>query len=453
MTNNIIKTSFLSAAEAWVCDGYALDIRFLANLEGSSYQIWDAAIALNPLRAERDTSFQIESNGILVGHIQSFPQRKKSLIALLSSAAEGALTLEQKRLALPGDSPVDLYSEMVHSNRWFSPLHLRVGGNRVSSLSSAQLMELDNALRRADIPFDGLSDVAGWLGLTSPMANSNPPSISIHVGPPVDLILEECSLVDDQFNATLHAHPKFNVQAVGLAISAVPGVGLEARQQISGQIKWGRVRDGRRVGTANVTLRHADNVLAMLMIGPSTVRRQWFVDSTRARNNRFLAIQHFDKDLRMVRNALLDSQDSSKFEQGVAALLFLLGFSPVIQLETDAPDLVVTTPGGKLAVVECTTRIADFASKVGKLVDRRGALSKSLESSGHPALVSALLVCRLPRDQIAAQSHELSAHGTLLATREDLESSLERVRYPNDPDRMLDELSARFNSLEMRLNG
>jgi hypothetical protein len=252
------------------------------------------------------------------------------------------------------------------------------------------------------------------------------------------LIFEQSALAGDTFSATLYAHPKFDVQRVGLALRAVPGLALTERRQVAGEIKWSSVRNGRRTGIAKITLRNADSVLAMLLIGSSTVRRQWFLDPARARNNRFIAVGQFDRDIRMVRHAVLESPDSTKFERGAAALLFLLGFSPCLPLETDSPDLIVTTPAGKLAVVECTTRIADFASKVGKLVDRRGALSKALSASGHPAPVAAVLVCRLPRDQIAAEAELLRVHKAILVTGENLSAAFDRVRFPNDPDRMLD---------------
>ncbi|MBT9539129.1 hypothetical protein [Thiobacillus sp.] len=450
MTNDIRKTTFLQAAEAWVCNGYSLDVRFLASPDG----IMDASIALNPLPSEKDTSFQIDGDGWHVGHIQEFPRNKRVLLTLLSNAVDGVLTLPGKRLTLPlpERASLDLYSNTSHSEPWYSPLHLRISGGRIPLPAQTQLRGFDNALRVANNPFDGISDVTAWLGLVSPLANSNPPSINIHIGPPVDIIFEKCSLIDDRLQVTLHAHPKFNVNDVALMIRTVPGAGLNARQQIASQIRWGRVKDGLRVGTANIVLTHADSVFGVLMIKSSPVRRQWFIDATKARNNRFLAIQHFDKDLRMVRNALLESADSSKFEQGIAALLFLLGFTPVIPIETNSPDIVVTTPGGKLIVVECTTRIADFASKLGKLVDRRGSLSKSLASSGHPASVFAVLVCRLPRDQIAAQVDQLATHNALLATREDIESGLDKIRYPNDPDQMLDKANARLSNLMVRLN-
>jgi hypothetical protein len=197
-------------------------------------------------------------------------------------------------------------------------------------------------------------------------------------------------------------------------------------------------------------MEEADSVLVMLMIGSSTVRRQWLVDSQKARNQRLAATLHFDKDLKMVRRALLEANDSATFERGAASILFLLGFSPAIQLETDAPDLIVATPAGRLAVVECTTRIADFQAKVGKLVDRRASLEKHLTATGHVGFPPvAALICRLPKDQIAALVDDIRAHKVILVTGEDIEASLNQMRFPNNPDKMLADKLAELESSAM----
>jgi hypothetical protein len=197
---------------------------------------------------------------------------------------------------------------------------------------------------------------------------------------------------------------------------------------------------------ATLKLENADNVLVMLMLGSETVRRQWLTDPAKARNYRFLAVEHFDADLQKIREAVLKSTDARKFEQGVASLLFILGFSPSVQIETDSPDLIVSTPGGRLIIVECTTRIADVALKVGKLVDRRGSLEKALAESAHPGSVRAALVCRLPRDQIAAEDAYIKAQKVLLLSSDDLISSLNRVRHTVDLDQLFQTASANLDA-------
>ena len=444
--SNLVE-AFLRSAEDWLCDGYVLDTRYVAATTPSGLEIISASLLANPLAPQRrDRGFRISGSRFLIGQTQTLSARKASLVAILAQAASGEISVGGEAIRLLPEPTFDFYSEMAFRDRWFSELHLQVLGARRPQLSSFELASADNELRLASPPFDGVADACNWLGLTAPGSTSNPNTINIRVGPPVDLIFDECSLTADRLKLTLHAHPKFDVSRVRLAVCAAPGDGLLGRQQIASNIAWRRAKDGRRPGVVEIALPQSDSALVMLMIESSTVRRQWFVDPAKARNNRYLAVQHFDKELRMVRQAVLESPDSVKFEHGVAALLFLLGFTASVQLETDAPDLVVTTPGGKLTIVECTLRTSDIATKLGKLVDRRGSISKYLAASGHPAEVNAVLVCRSPRDQLPAQAHEASQNKVILLTNEDLLSAFDRVRLPGDADDILAGAIARFAS-------
>ena len=307
-------------------------------------------------------------------------------------------------------------------------------------------LEMDNILRAAATPFDGIQDAVIWLGIDAAALNGGLPAITVRVGPPVDLIFERSNLSDDQLSLEFHAHPSFNTERMTLAIRGEPSSDLSSRKQLAQSISWQEIADGKRVGALNTLLPNVDSVLTMLRIGQSTVRRQWFVDAAKARNRRWMATQHFDADLQKIRNAVLTPVDARKFEQGVASLLFLLGFSPMVPIETDAPDLIVTTPGGQLLLVECTTRIADFSSKMGKLVDRRGSLSKALSSARHPSDILAVLICASERDQIATPKDELQEQKVLLLTREDLVASFDRVRHQTDPDTLVTAAFEKVNS-------
>jgi hypothetical protein len=436
-----IEQTFLEAAESWVCDGYFLDIRYMAGMRDDSSQLWDAMVELSPLPPQHDYGMRISDGSFVVGQIQSGKETKKSLLKILRDAATGLIHVGDTKLCLEvGNSP-SLVSEMIHPDRWFSQLHLKVIGNLASQITAFDRIAIDNALRRSNPPFDGLSDVALWLGLKVPAAD-RAPSIDISVLPPVDL--GTCELHADELHLHLRAHSRFDVSKVGVAVWAVPGDGLKARLQVGGQIDWKISVNGLREGNAVIKLRAVENVLVMLTVESSTVRRQWFFDAAKARSNRLLAVQLFDRDLKMIKNALLDSPDSGKFEVGIAQLLFLLGFTPAVQLETDSPDLIVATPGGRLALVECTIKIADFSSKLGKLVDRRGALLKTLQAGGHLAHVTSVLVCRAPRDQIAINAEELRNHKIILVSGNELSGAFDRIRIPLDPDQWLDEVETQL---------
>lgn len=436
------KDKFLQAAAEWVCDGYSCDIRFISGSDSSTHSIWEAAIYFYPIPPPQDMTTIIECRGLVAGSLWLISKKKEELFEVLEKAVDGHIHLPDKRLELPTDGSLSLYSERNNRDRWFYDLHLHIAGSVRPYPSHAELAVMDSSLRAATPPFDGLSDISRWLGFSNAVDGGRSSSINIRVKPPVDLIIDQCLFDADKLSVVIHAHSGFDTARVGLAVLAVPECGLLSRRQISDQIVWGEVKDGKRIGLAEVKFQGSNSALVMLLIGSDTVRRQWFIDASRASNHRLLAVQSFDKDLKMVRQAVLENADSSKFELGIAALLFLLGFSPAVQIETDSPDLVVTTPHGRIVLVECTTRVSDFASKVGKLVDRRGVLAKALQASDHLDDVVAVLVCRLPRDQIAAQATELRAHKVILWTREDLEAGFERLRVPNDPDRIISDAEA-----------
>ena len=447
MNANSMSARFKVSTDEWICDSYSIDIRFIALAdEGGALRLLTASIALNPLPHQQDLGFKIKTEHLFVGQLQISGVSKKRLSEVIDSAIEGEINIYGQQLKLPIKQQYDYYSEMTHRDRWLYNLHLQIIGENIAPLSSLSATLLDNALRGATPPFDGLADLSVWLGLSDPSVNHAAPSIFIRVNPPVDLILENCKLLKDKLYLTLHAHPRFDTKSIGLALRAAPGIGLNSRTQSEGSIQWSRVRKGLREGKAAIDLENADQVLAILMIKSSAVRRHWFLEPTKARNNRLVAIQQFDPDLRMIKRAVLDATDQNKFELGVAAILFLLGFSPMVQVETDSPDLIVTTPDGSLIIVECTLRFSDFTSKLGKLVDRRGALSKALEISGHHSEILAVLVCALPRDQIAANLADLKANRITLLCKNDLVLAFDRVRHPADPDQLNAETLKRLST-------
>jgi hypothetical protein len=437
---------FLHAAEAWVCDEYSLDVRYIALPSGRGYEILSASISLNPLKANEDNSFSIDTGSLVAGQIQRFPVAREDVIQILNDASHGLMRVDGKQLHLPGNSPHSHYSDSANRDTWFSPLHLKTTGGTAAPQTRTQLHARDNELRASVPPFDGLTDLFAWLSLDATPLAGRPSSIDVRIGPPVDIMFDGCKLSGGRLRLVLHAHPSLDANRIGLAIRSVPGGGIAGRIQAATRLSWAAPADSRREAIADIDLPNSDSALVVLMVGSATVRRQWFIDPAKARNNRLLAVQHFDTDLRKVREAVLSTSESRRFEQGIASLLYVLGFSPVVQIETDSPDLIVSTPGGRLMLVECTLRIADFSEKIGKLVDRRGSLIKSLKSSGHFSQVVAVLVCRLPRDQIPAKDEELRSHGIVMVALEDIAGAFDRVRHAIDPDELIEAEIAKLSS-------
>ncbi|SFB73429.1 hypothetical protein SAMN05216344_102116 [Polaromonas sp. OV174] len=442
MNRQATRDHFLESAAEWICDSYSLSIHYLATIEQGIFNIVDATLSFYPLPPEKVDNFAIKAGNLLAGREIFSSLKKDEILQRLTQAASGHLEVHDLQLSLQSGAEMDYYSEIPHRDTGFSDLHLMVTGAHLRPASLSESIVTDNALRLATPPFDGMSDICSWLQLTDTRVNGRAPSITLRIGPPVDIIFDETKVHRNKLRLTLSAHPKFDTSRLVLATREFPGRGIETRKQASNLIVWKQVKKGRRSGVLNLDLTNANSVLAMLIVGRRTVRRRWFDDPEKAINSRYVATQLFDKDLKQLKHALLEAVDSVRFEQGVASLLFLLGFSSAIQVETQAPDILVTSPGGKLAIVECTTKISDFQNKLGKLVDRRNALMKTLETTGHNLQVYAFLACGLPKAQIAVEERQLTQHQVTLFSRENISLAFDQLRTPTSPDEMLDRAAA-----------
>lgn len=434
-------------AETWLCNGYSMDTRFIAECTPDGrFQILSAALVLIPLPKDVDNSFQQIVGGLYIGQSVTTNVSKKQLSKVIQSAVDGVIHVYGNELQLLKSEPLDFYSESLRRDMWFYALHLKVTGDRYSTPDYVDSFNLDNALRNAEVPFDGVADLAAWLDVNDPTSGQDRPSITFRMNPPADVQLAESGLSNGTLSIQIHAHPKLTTAKIGIAVRSVPGKGLSARSQVAQRLEWKPVEDGIRVGALTISMKDADQALVVFSVDGMVVRRHWFVDSTRARNQRLVAVQQFDSDLRMIKRELLKPSTSDKFELSVAALLFLMGFNPAVQIETDSPDIVVMTPEGRLMLVECTTRIADNTLKVGKLVERRVALMKALNTNGHTTQVLAVLVCALSREQLTITEDEISRNRIVLICNEDLIASLDRLRFPSNPDQIFTDAENRFTT-------
>lgn len=384
----------------------------------------------------------------MAGHLQLPGQSREEVFRILENAVNGKIEECGNSLSLRCNEKYSYFSEYLYGDRWYSGLNLQISGNQ-SALNQLQYIDasrIDSILRRSTPPFDGLQDLSTWLGFKNPLQTNQPPSITIRIGPPVDLWIPECRLDKDELILVLHAHPDFELSRYEIAINTMPGNGVDGRRLVSSYFKWKKqVIKGRREGKARIKLKNADSVFMMLTIGDITVRRHWLADPKKASNNRLVSTQLFDNDLKQIKEALFEVKESSRFEKGVGTLLYLMGFSPGMQVAGDAPDIIASTPSGRLVVVECTTKIADFSNKLGKLVDRRNALQKELQGSRSSNRVDGMLVCRLPKDQIASNGNELKVHQIILLTEEDLKLAIEQLREHIDLEKYLDAALSQIN--------
>jgi len=437
-----VSEEFIQAASEWICDGYSLDIRYLATSVDGRWQILDASLVAFPLARTKPTSFSIKFGTLIAGQEFTETLSKVEILHRLSLASQGKLTANGVDLYLQEHGSLEHYSEYPNRENWVFDLHLQVSGARLQPLSSADAVRNDQELRQINPPFDGMADLSSWLQLSDKRGSGQANGINMRVNPPAGVAIDESCLESNRLQLKLDLHPKFDPTSVHLAIREFPGKGIETRKQVGNLIVWQPEQNSLRKGVLDLTLSNADSVQTMLVVGNRTVLRRWFFDSGKAVNSRYVATQLFDKDLKQLRRSLVDATDSVAFERGVASLFFLLGFSPALQLESASPDILITTPGGQIVLVECTIKISNFHNKVGKLVDRRNALVKVLEASNHNLRVDAFLICGLPISQIAVDQNSLTQHQVVLLSREGIVQAFDQLRIPSNPDEFLKNMTA-----------
>ncbi len=398
---------------------------------------------MQPPAVEQDFSIDIET--LIAGRFFLPNLSKEEIISILKKATEGKVATGSLVSALAGDKPIEFHAEPHNRDTWLANLHLQVIGSprQIDQSTYLKVVKTDHLLRSNDIPFDGIDDLCGFLGLSDTRSNGRACGITIRVLPPVDFSIDSGRLVANRLTLRFDAHPNFSTQRISCAIREFPGRGVATRRQIGEEIDWHEPTNQIRQGFLEIDLENSDSVLIALSADGMTIRRHWFVDQEKSINAKYVATQLFDRELKQLRQAVLpdvsdpNKNDSARFEKGITSLIFLLGFCAGSQVETDAPDIIFSTPSGRLGLVECTLKPAEFRTKLDKLVSRRNELVSKLTSNGHTVSVTGFLVCGCPRSDLNVDEKHLAKSKIILLSREDIEKSLFRIRNPIAPDELL----------------
>lgn len=440
---------FQEVAGEWLVEGAYIDARYVGVVtegasDGALHNGW-VRVSPSPVRGR--LSFEHRIGALVIGQHRTYKAPIEKVHGLLADWIEGRLSCRRGVLRLSGTEPIRAYTELIARNYWSRFATLRLSASYRKPLTAVEAARVDERLRVVVPPFDGMAGATQWLGLPSTERSPTDVSLELQVVPPVALDLRRSQLEAGELRIGLVGHAKMDREKVVVACIAGPATTLEDRHVLSGRKFTWRVRGRDQHGECTLRPAKALNYQVLVQYGNFNVQRQWLMDPAKSQNFRYLALQGFDVGLVQLRRALLESKSSDEFEKGVCALFFALGFAPAPYLERDAPDLVIQAPSGRVAVVECTTKVSDFANKLGKLIDRRDSLTTPLKHNGYPQVPIAVLVCRVSRSVLRAHLDSLRSQRVVLAALENLEEGIEFLRQPNDPDALLDRAIASFGAV------
>ncbi|TPG04711.1 hypothetical protein EAH88_17460 [Rhodanobacter glycinis] len=449
---NSFRDNFSEAAREWLCESYHVEYRYIARDTGSGLEVVHAMVLFYPwMDSSQDSkqfNFHIKAGNFEIGQMVLPDQVLIEAHRVLDDALNGQINLPSVKMTLSSRASMYHYLRGPAPNPWVNMIHMSVTAMGAERLVLPQ--SLDDDLRRAEVPFDGYTDVLSWLGLNDFSHPGGLPSIAVIVHPPAQIAVQDGKLADENLNVIIDVMPSVDINTVSVAVIGSPPAGISLRKQLCKHLTWALQPDTKRMrGTGAVELPNAYRALVALSIGNIYVQRQWYSDPSLSKNVRFAATQEFDYELAKIK-ARLNSTDARTFEKAVAALMFLSGFAPLLPLEDEGPDIIGVTPGGQVVLVECTTKTTDAIAKIGNLVLRREALRTAFTRGKHSNPVMAVLVCQTPKSHIHASDVELARHDVLLITQENLVSQIVTVQDPVDADELCTRGLERLNELKAR---
>jgi hypothetical protein len=444
------KQSFLKSLSAWASKPYAADLRYIAcRGDECGHDLLSAELVLAPLPIDDASTFQVTAGNLIAGQVVLNNLDPSDLEELVTTALNGRIVIGNQTLTIDGDEPLTATASRSGQEWSVKPNILLTGKPTRISPDDPHVRLADQELRQGDIPFDGMDELVRWLAVSDPRARDAVRALQISLRSPCEVAFDRSGFSGDTFTIAINAQPTLNTDNLGVAVITFPGTVNESRKQLGPKMTWRLDRKSTLLqGEASIDSPKAERALVILNLGQTFVQRQWFGHPAKSPNERLLAAQCFDQELKQIRHCLFDGSQPEKFELAVAALAFLRGYSPAVQLETDSPDILLTTPGGQLVLVECTLQTRDVHSKVGKLVDRRHAITDALAAAKLSRPVLAILVTRQQRDQIAMSDDEFRSRRVCLVTRHELEEHFRAVGFPHDPDH---EVSSAFDRLPERV--
>lgn len=312
---------------------------------------------------------------------------------------------------------------------------------------------LDWSLRASTTPFDGLADLVSDFGVPA-------------VGHTIAVnVVAHCGVMVDSSSNLVGTKAKL---AVGLALGLDPNLaaaGVVVRNQREVQrlyfsgadLSW--QHDAiRQIGEVMFEVPSGAILHCFASYGGITHHRYWVLDAIRTQNHRRTALEAADVSMQTIgeifAEAKIDRGVARKFESAVSWLLWLLGFSPAhlgeVPRTQDAPDIVVATPLGHIAVVECTTGLVKN-EKLLSLRERARAVRQRLEDSNMGwAHVLPVLVCARSNQEVEPERDGAAAMGITVVDGEDLHEFLrDRTPFPPDADRLFREIE---DALAQRLS-
>lgn len=298
---------------------------------------------------------------------------------------------------------------------------------------------LDWSLRGANPPYNGVGDIL-WDFKLPPIS----PAITIQLVAQCGVMIDAASNLQGEA-ATLRLalarglDPK--LAAAGVLVQ-IQGRVERLRFGIT-ELQWTQ-EESRQIGEISFSVPVGAVLHCFASYDGLAHHRYWLTDPARSQNPRREVFDSLGGGIKAITDGLAETQidrgAARRFESAVSWLLWVLGFSPAhlgdIPAMQDAPDIVVATPLGHIALVECTTGMVK-QDKLLTLRARAAAVRQKLDAVKLGTFrVLAVLVCARPDSEVEPERDAAAQMGVAVLSMADFDDLLQRASWMPDSERV-----------------
>jgi hypothetical protein len=449
MHDNLLK--FKKLVEPWLAGYSHVNASVFGARDNDKRWVLASRILLLPPWSPSVKSPSLESR-VFWGRTENIGFGAKDLEPILAALDEGVVRLGSIDCSLSTDPqspmmPATFYpGHPVSHDRdpaaVRSPMLQKVGGSKATLIHRLlESEDLEWHLRTLDPPFVDLKEAYLRFGVPAERY-AEQSIIEFYAYPPIE-ICRDSTIRAGVLTLRIRKASALDKKRVSIGYIAQ---GTNRRGVIrSTAMKW-RGRGPVLEGTAELKVADAPAVLCFLNYADTGLQQVWIVDPKRVLNKHTAIYSAFDNDFDHLRELLFDpkkERDARRFEDGVALLFNMLGFSVTqhgrSQRLRDGPDILAFTPSGILAVVECTTGMPDEGDQVAAIKKRVARIRRSLNKTGWKNLVlQPVIVTPLSQVDTAEHRDDAESKGVLVLCHEDIEDALRQIQLAPDADKYLD---------------
>jgi hypothetical protein len=396
-----------------------------------------------------------ESDHVRAGHFK-LSDVGKIFRDMIKDLGNGSIITPQGQLLFPLVPPSHRAS--------FTPLHpsalqsqsrvnvLKITGDKQPLASGPSV--LDWELRSSTVPFDTIQELLQEYGLGGLFTDSI--TVEVIATAVMGFDGDASKITGETARITIRLANTLDTNKVSVGYREINQGNVKRGVLTGSKFNW-KQTDEMQIGSFDLDVSKAA-ILHCYAIYNKVAQTHWYVtDPTTSQNARRVVVESFDAGLAILNEFLGRSRSRGQyardFEVAVAWLFWMLGFSTVQLGSTartqDFSDLILVTPQGQMAIVECTTGLLKAENKLPKLVARHATLRERLDQSSnrHIRLIP-IMVSSLPRAELQADLEQAERLGVLVLAREALDQIVTRTIIAANPDELFLEAEQRVRTAQ-----